>query len=132
MKRIGSALWLTSLALGLFCNAQAAEAPSTTNEITIAGVKVGIDAETGQLRPLTPAESSALDQALTQGRATASARTLSAAPTVRRHADGGVSAKVPESQMTSVVAKRDASGQLVIQHADADGIVDDSEGLPNE
>lgn len=131
MKRIGSALWLSGLALGLCCNAQAADAQSATHEVTYAGIKVGVDAETGRLRPLTASESRALDQALTQGRqakvAPAMAKTFQAPPdaaaaraTVRKNAHGGVSVKVPESQMTSVVAHRDASGQLVIEHNDAD------------
>ncbi|MBU8976994.1 hypothetical protein [Lysobacter sp. FW306-1B-D06B] len=96
--------------------------------MTVAGVKVGIDAETGQLRPLTASESAQLDQALTQGKqakvAPAMAKTFAAPQdaaaaraTVRRSAHGGVSVKVPESQMTSLTAQRDASGQLVIQHS---------------
>jgi hypothetical protein len=133
MKRIGSALWLSGLALGLCCNAQAADAQSATHEVTYAGIKVGVDAETGRLRPLTASESRALDQALTQGQqakiAPAMAKTFqaprdaaAARATVRRSAHGGVSVKVPESQMTSVVAHRDASGQLVIEHNDADAL----------
>lgn len=129
MKRIGSALWLSGVALGLCFNVQAADAQSTTHQVTVAGVKVGVDAETGQLRPLTSSESAQLDQALTQGQqarvAPAMAKTF-AAPrdaaaaraTVRRAAHGGVSVKVPESLMTSLTAQRDASGQLVIEHSD--------------
>lgn len=127
MKRIGSALWLSGIALGLCCNAHAADAQSATHEVTYAGIKVGIDAETGQLRPLTASESRELDQALTQGQqarvAPAMAKTFSAPAdataaraTARRNAHGGVSVKVPESQMTSVVAQRDASGQIVVEH----------------
>jgi hypothetical protein len=131
MKRIGSALWLSGVALGLCFSVQAAEAQST-HQVTVAGVKVGIDAETGRLRPLTASESAQLDQALTQGQqakvAPAMAKTF-AAPrdaaaaraTVRKSAHGGVSVKVPESMMSSVVAHRDASGELVVEHAGPNG-----------
>lgn len=138
MKRIGSALWLSGVALGLCFNVHAADAQSTTHEVTVAGVKVGVDAETGQLRPLTASESAQLDQVLTQQAkvAPAMAKTF-AAPrdaaaarsTVRRAAHGGVSVKVPESLMTSVTAHRDASGQLVVEHADTAG---DSHDNQNE
>ncbi len=128
MKRIGSALWLSGVALGLCFSVQAAESQSTQH-VMVAGVKVGIDAETGRLRPLTAGESAQLDQALTQGQqakvAPAMAKTF-AAPrdaaaaraTARKSAHGGVSVKVPESMMSSVVAHRDASGQLVVEHTD--------------
>ncbi|HEY0505692.1 MAG TPA: hypothetical protein VGD42_19585 [Lysobacter sp.] len=129
MKRIASALWLSGVALGICCNAQAGDTQSATHEVMYAGVKVGIDAETGQLRPLTQNESRELDQALTQGRQakvapnvarsfSAPADAQAARATARRNAHGGVSVKVPESQMTSLVAQRDASGQLVIEHDD--------------
>lgn len=128
MKRIGSALWLSGVALGLCFNVHAGDAQSTPHQVTVAGVKVGIDAETGQLRPLTASESAQLDQALTQGQAArvapamaktfaAPADAAAARATVRRSAHGGVSVKVPESLMTSLTAQRDASGQLVIQHS---------------
>lgn len=137
MKRIGSALWLSGLALGLCFTAQAADKQSESHEVTYAGVKVGVDAETGQLRPLTASESAALDKALTQGQQgkvnPAMARTFNAPrdaaaarTTARRNAAGGVSVKVPESLMSSVVAHRDASGQLVIQHAGEASQQDDS------
>lgn len=128
MKRIGSALWLSGVALGLCFSVHAAE-PQSTHQVTVAGVKVGIDAETGRLRPLTASESAQLDQALTQGQqakiAPGMAKTF-AAPrdaaaarsTVRKAAHGGVSVKVPESMMSTVVAHRDASGQLVVDHAE--------------
>lgn len=128
MKRIGSALWLSGVALGLCFSVQAAE-PQSTQHVTVAGVKVGIDAETGRLRPLTASESAQLDQALTQGQqakvAPGMAKTF-AAPrdaaaaraTARKSAHGGVSVKVPESLMSTVVAHRDASGQLVVDHAE--------------
>jgi len=129
MKRIGSALWLSGVALGLCFSVQAAE-PQSTHQVTVAGVKVGIDAETGQLRPLTASESAQLDQALTQGQqakiAPAMARSFAAPAdaaaaraTVRKSAHGGVSVKVPESMMSTVVAHRDASGELVVEHADS-------------
>ena len=128
MKRIGSALWLSGVALGLCFSVHAAE-PQSTHQVTVAGVKVGIDAETGRLRPLTASESAQLDQALTQGQqakiAPGMAKTF-AAPrdaaaarsTVRKAAHGGVSVKVPESMMSTVVAHRDAAGQLVVDHAE--------------
>ena len=60
-------------------------------------------------------------------------RLLSAAAqaTVRHNAHGGVSVKVPQDQMSSVVAHRDGDGQLVIEHADATGTTQ-SEGLPHD
>ena len=129
MKRIGSAFLFSGVALGFCFNVHAGDVQSATHEVIYAGVKVGIDAETGQLRPLTQSESRQLDEALTQGQkakvAPAMARTFSAPrdaaaarTTVRRNAHGGVSVKVPESQMTSVVAHRDASGQVVTEHSD--------------
>lgn len=127
MKRIGSALWLSAVALGLCFSVQAAEAQSSTHQVTVAGVKVGIDSETGRLRPLTATESAQLDQALTQGKQIAPAMAKSfAAPrdevaaraTVRKSAHGGVSVKVPESMMSTVVAHRDASGAVVVDHAE--------------
>lgn len=142
MNRTGTALWLSGLALGLCFTAQAAEPQSNTQEVTFAGIKVSVDPETGVLRKPTASESQQLDHALTGGQqsrfAPGMARTF-AAPrdaaaaqaTVRRSAHGGVSVKVPQDQMTSVVAHRDADGQLVIEHVDAHGATQ-SEGLPHD
>ena len=142
MNTTGTALWLSGLALGLCFSAHAAEPQSNTQEVTFAGIKVGVDPETGRLRAPTATESKQLDQALTGGQQTrfapGMARTFNAPrdaaaarATVRTSAHGGVSVKVPQDQMSSVVAHRDAGGQLVIEHADATGATQ-SEGLPHD
>ncbi len=129
--------------LAICCAASAAEPANGTTEVMFSGLKVGIDANTGRLRPLSVAESKHLDQMLTQGRKPtfapqiarsfkAPANEAAARLTARPLRGGGTSAKVPESMMTSVVAHRDASGQLVIEHADAAGNATNNEGLPNE
>lgn len=142
MNTTGTALWLSGLALGLCFTAQAAEPQSNTQEVTYAGIKVSVDRETGRLRTPTASESAQLDQALTGGQQTrfapGMARTFSAPrdaaaarATVRNNARGGVAVKVPQDQMSSLVAHRDAGGQLVIDHADTTGATA-SEGLPHE
>lgn len=137
MKRTGTRVLLSGLALGVCMSAQAAEPQastkqSPTTEVTYSGMKVGIDAKTGKLRPLSVEESQQLDQMLTQGRqptfAPGMARTFNAPDdeaaaraTVRRHAHGGVSVKLPESQMSTVSLHRDAAGQVRIEHSDDAG-----------
>lgn len=143
MKRTSSCLLLSGLALGVCMTAQAAEPQTPATAVTYSGVKVGIDAKTGKLRPLTETESAQLDQVLTQGRqptfAPGMAKTFSAPAdeaaaraTVRQHAHGGVSARLPESQMTTVSAHRDAAGQLHIEHNDDTGNVSQGGGLSHE
>ncbi|MFC3550696.1 post-PEP-CTERM-1 domain-containing protein [Lysobacter cavernae] len=143
MKWTSVCVLYSGLALGLCVSAHAAEPTAPPAETTFSGIKVGVDPETGRLRPLTPSESRQLDQVLTQGQQPqlaarvaksfkAPSNEAAAHATVRRHANGGVSVKLPESQMSSVVAQRDASGQLHIQHADADGTAAAAEGLPHE
>lgn len=129
MKRIGIRLTLSGVALGLCLAVQAAEPPTApTTEVTISGMKVGIDARTGKLRPLTAEESRKLDTILTQGRTPTYAPGLArsfqrpvdetaARATAHRNAHGGVSVKLPESQMSTVTLRRAADGQPVIEHA---------------
>ncbi|MFD0738714.1 post-PEP-CTERM-1 domain-containing protein [Lysobacter koreensis] len=139
MNRTGTCVLLSGLALGACMNAHAVEpktspqpaaaAQATTAETTFGGIKVGIDAKTGRLRPLSVEESAQLDQMLTQGRAPTfapgMARTFNAPDdeaaaraTVRQHGHGGVSVKLPEDQMSTVSVRRDAAGKLHIEHSD--------------
>ncbi len=127
---IVTGLLLTGMTAGLCLPAQADEPENATVEATVAGMKVGIDAKTGKLRPLTAAESQQLDQALTQGRkpqfAAGLARTFNqpadeaeARATARAIAGGGVSVKLPESQMSALSARQNSAGELVIEHISA-------------
>jgi hypothetical protein len=141
MKRTGSAL-IAGLALMLCASAYAADPKTGTQEVMFAGVKVGIDAKTGRLRPLTADESRQLDQKLTQGQQPryapnvarsfkAPATDVAARSTARPTAHGGVSVKVPESQMVMITAHRDADGAMRIVHGDDAAATQDG-GLPNE
>lgn len=114
------------------------DSPTATQDAA-PGVKVAIDPKTGQLRAPTDEESRQLDQ---QAQSRASARSAKraeplgagkkgfvapgnateAAAQQRRLPAGGVAQQVPESLMTNVVIHRDASGQLVLQHADTDTV----------
>lgn len=125
-------LLLTGLAAGPCLSVHAAEPQTPAAEATYSGMKVGIDARTGKLRPLSASESRQLDQVLTRGRkpqfAPGLARSFSqpadeaaARMTVRALAGGGVAVKLPESQMSTVSVHRDGSGQLVIEHTNANG-----------
>lgn len=123
--RLKVGLLLPGLLLATCCVAQAAE-PSTAGA-SVSTSKVGIDAN-GKLRPLTEAESQALDQAAaTQQKSTArSSSVRNARPTTeaevrateRRMSNGAVARKAPLSQMSSLTATRDANGKIVIQHND--------------
>ncbi|WP_425479952.1 post-PEP-CTERM-1 domain-containing protein [Lysobacter capsici] len=123
--RLKVGLLMPGLLLATCCVAQAAE-PSTA-DVSVSSSKVGIDAN-GKLRPLTEAESAALDKA-------ASAQQKSAAKTSalrgkfptnasevraseRRLPNGAVARKMPLSQMSTLTATRDANGKIVIQHSD--------------
>ncbi|MCC8537102.1 post-PEP-CTERM-1 domain-containing protein [Xanthomonas codiaei] len=89
-----------------------------------ASSKVGIDPATGKLRPLTDAESAALDRQA--GAAARSAATRTAIPqteaaaraTERRLPNGTVARKLPATQMSSLTATRQADGRIVIEHGD--------------
>lgn len=142
-KKTGTRVLLSGLALGVCMSAQAAEPQTPTTQATYSGMKVGIDAKTGKLRPLTAAESQQLDQMLTQGRqptfAPGMAKTFNtpadeaaARATAHRNVHGGVSVKLPESQMSTVSVHREASGQLRIEHSDEAGNAAQDGGRSNE
>lgn len=116
----------TLMLSGLLCAACfSAQAAGQAN--TVSSSKVGIDPATGKLRPLTAAESAALDQAATAAPSSARSNALRGAipqtdadarATERRMPNGTVARKVPASQMSSVVATRNADGSVSIRHAD--------------
>jgi len=138
---------LPGLLLGMSCAAIAAEPPatqatpaesSTTAQDSTAqsGSKVGFDRKSGEFRPLTTDESQQLDR-----RAPSTARSgkqltpagnsfarpanaTAAAASIRHGADGTVSVKLPEDQMSTMMVTRDASGQLRISEQNADHIGD--------
>ncbi|AAM38356.1 hypothetical protein BI312_08755 [Xanthomonas citri pv. citri] len=103
---------------------------AAAQEAATGSSKVGIDPTTGKLRPLTDAESAALDQ---QAAAAASAARSSAArssvpqteaaarATERRLPSGTVARKLPATQMSSLTATRQADGRIVIEHSDEAG-----------
>lgn len=123
--RLKAGLLLPGLLLATCCVAHAAE-PSTA-DASVTSSKVGIDAN-GKLRPLTEAESQALDKAAaTQQKSSAKSSTLRGAfpanasevrATERRLSSGAVARKMPLSEMSTLTATRDANGKIVIQHSD--------------
>jgi len=123
--RLKVGLLVPGLLLATCCVAHAAE-PSTA-DASVSSSKVGIDAN-GKLRPLTEAESQALDKAAaTQQKSTAKASTLRGAfpanasevrASERRLSNGTVARKMPLSEMSTLTATRDANGKIVIQHSD--------------
>ena len=126
MKKATPALLLAGLAVAACLQAQAAEPqatqqPQATADTadTASAVMVGIDARTGKLRPLTAGEARALAaKAATMPRSKNSSfaripRTdAEARTTVRHHANGGVSVRVPLSMMSEITVSRDAEGRL--------------------
>lgn len=96
--------------------------PSTVDAASVAvdnQVMVGIDPKTRQLRPLTPAEMKDLsERAAAMPKHSAAQwdrvpRTASEAQaTLRKHAGGGMSMRVPISAMSALTVQQDASGQL--------------------
>jgi hypothetical protein len=131
MKKTTFALALAGLAVSACLQAQAAEPQAVQAETAATAdnaVMVGIDARTGKLRPLTPTEARALAaKAATMPRRGGSS--FAAGPrtdaqsrmTVRHHANGGVSVRVPLSAMNQISVSRDAQGRL-----------QSSEGAPGE
>ncbi|MEA9563633.1 MULTISPECIES: hypothetical protein [unclassified Xanthomonas] len=89
-----------------------------------ASSKVGIDPVTGKLRPLTDAESAALDQQAGSAARSGVTRTTvpqteaAARATERRLPNGTVVRKLPATQMSSLTATRQADGRIVIEHSD--------------
>ncbi|PPU64656.1 hypothetical protein XpiCFBP4643_22030 [Xanthomonas pisi] len=93
-------------------------------EAATSSSKVGIDPATGKLRPLTDAESAALDQQAGAAARSAATRTTvpqteaAARATERRLPNGTVARKLPATQMSSLTATRQADGRIVIEHSD--------------
>lgn len=117
--------WMLSGLLCLVCLPAIAAAQETATSSS----KVGIDPTTGKLRPLTDAESAALEQqaAAANSAARSAARTsvpqteAAARTTERRLPNGTVARKLPATQMSSLTATRQADGSIVIEHSeDAD------------
>ncbi|MGD6224594.1 hypothetical protein VWT78_03225 [Xanthomonas citri pv. citri] len=118
--------WMLSGVLCVAC----LPAIAAAQEAATGSSKVGIDPTTGKLRPLTDAESAALDQ---QAAAAASAARSSAArssvpqteaaarATERRLPSGTVARKLLATQMSSLTATRQADGRIVIEHSDEAG-----------
>lgn len=127
--RVLAAAALPGLLLAFCSAASAAEPAREITEVDYNGVKVGIDSETGKLRPLTAVESAALDrvirkrQPLTAASLRAGfsrpANAVAARATARRIIGGGTSVKLPESEMSQLIATRDAAGNLTIEHAES-------------
>ncbi|KPL49824.1 hypothetical protein XAXN_05265 [Xanthomonas axonopodis] len=117
--------WMLSGVLCVAClPAIAAAQEAATNSS-----KVGIDPTTGKLRPLTDAESAALDQQAAAASAARSSAARTSVPqneaaaraTERRLPNGTVARKLPATQMSSLTATRQADGRIVIEHSkDAD------------
>ncbi|MCL1529603.1 hypothetical protein A7D16_01125 [Xanthomonas nasturtii] len=116
--------WMLSGVLCVVC----LPAIAAAQEAATSSSKVGIDPTTGKLRPLTDAESAALDQqaaasAARRGAARSSVPQTEAAAraTERRLPNGTVVRKLPATQMSSLTATRQADGRIVIEHSeDAD------------
>ncbi|APO96488.1 post-PEP-CTERM-1 domain-containing protein [Xanthomonas vesicatoria] len=111
--------WMLSGVLCVACLPAAAGAQDVA-----ASSKVGIDPVTGKLRPLTDAESAALDQQAGAAARSAATRTTvpqteaAARATERRLPNGTVARKLPATQMSSLTATRQADGRIVIEHSD--------------
>ncbi|MCL1528606.1 post-PEP-CTERM-1 domain-containing protein [Xanthomonas nasturtii] len=113
--------WMLSGVLCVVC----LPAIAAAQEAATSSSKVGIDPTTGKLRPLTDAESAALDQqaaasAARRGEARSSVPQTEAAAraTERRLPNGTVVRKLPATQMSSLTATRQADGRIVIEHSE--------------
>jgi hypothetical protein len=125
MKKATPALLLAGLAVAACLQAQAAE-PQAASGAENAQM-VGIDAQTGKLRPLTAIEARALAaRAATMPRqkksvrATAPRTAAESKATMRRLPNGAISMRTPLSAMTSVQATRASDGSVRIVEADGD------------
>lgn len=118
-----SSVLLLALAAAGVVSAAEPGGPAYT-EVTVAGVKVGIDRKTGRLRPLTVQESKALDAALREGAAQSALQQRVAMPATAAEAQqtrvptvgGGTAMKLPLSEMSTIKATRDSNGALRLQH----------------
>ena len=131
--RITATAALPGLLLAFCCAANAAEpAQAPVTEVTYGGIKVAIDAVTGKLRPMSEAESAALDIAVMSSpagvaaRAAATSKATSTATSrqpVRTINGRGQALRVPKSEMSHVIAVRDASGKVTVQHGDDGSVI---------
>ena len=109
--------------LALAGAAHAGEPAQPDTNVFFNGIKVAIDPATGRLRQPTAAEAQALRASVSRmpvagSRAKPMPATRALAErTVRKMADGSVMAQVSEDMHPSVVATRDANGDIQIQHA---------------
>ena len=124
------------LLLGAFA-ANAAEAPAKqtaqqeTQDVTVSGVKVAIDAKTGHIRPMTEAESKQLSDAMVKspsmkrtlsahGRASTQPRTMAEARSASRTlANGTKVVRIPDSMMSEISVSLDAKGKPVFTETNA-------------
>lgn len=94
---------------------------ATAGEPASSGLKVAIDPATGKLRALSEEESAALDASSVNGITTK--RLLVSDPmdavVPRAVRAGGFAAKLPQSEMTHLVATRNADGKVVIREVGA-------------
>lgn len=125
--RITPLLLLAGFTLAGAAHAAEPQASDTTYS-TYAGVTVAIDAKTGKLRPLTAAESQRLsnkmlktpqDRALAGRYAKQPRNAAETRATVRKSVRSGVSAKLPEDQMTQMNATVDAAGSVQLSEGDS-------------
>ena len=129
MNKATPALLLAGLAIAATLQARAAEPQATDPQATTGtdtAAMAAIDARTGQLRPLTAAEArrlSAKAAAMPHGnnlKARAPRTPAEARATLRRHADGGTSMRVPTSAMSSMLVTRGADGSLIVSEGPGD------------
>ena len=129
MKKATPALLLAGLAVSACLQAQAAEPQANQPQAaadTGSALMVGIDAKTGKLRALTPAETRALAaKAATMPRgkanwALAPQTPAQARATVRKRPDGSMSMRTPISAMSSSQVVRDANGNLIFSEGVGD------------
>ena len=106
--------------LTLAGGAQAGDAAQDA-DLYFNGVKVAIDPATGRLRQPTPEEATALRVSArlmpsARGKAMPATR-AEAQRTIRKAADGSISALVSEDMLLGVEAKRQADGSIKIIHS---------------
>ncbi|GAB6195423.1 hypothetical protein [Lysobacter xanthus] len=106
------------LLLAVAAGAAVAAEPAkpATHSVTAAGIKVGIDPTTGQLRPLTGTESAELE---VEGPAVAGPTTEEILATRFNAAAGGTGFRVPADLQSVVRATTGPDGRVVIDHGQA-------------
>lgn len=107
------------------------EAPAAqfTLPVTVAGMQVAIDAETGRLRPPTPAEAKALADAFQQ---TFGGDRLARKTIVRKDAHGMLTAHVDLSLLDHYVAEVQADGTLATRCVSHSSETGHSHAAPEE